>query len=555
MANDCRYVAYFDMLGFKKALERDHVKAWGALSDLQACMESVLKESYQISRNNETILACNRVKGVIFSDTIMFFTLKDQLEDLLAILFCSTKFFTKSLASCIPLQGGISHGNFSFNFDKQLYCGEPLVKACKIAESPQWTGIVVDEKVAEIYNAENLSINPPLITEWTLELRDGQFKKSWVINWPQPFRESFTADFPITSEQYYRAFESLYGKFDKQSPWAQKKYDNTVFFINSILGCLPKPPSDNSDLNLKDQCFLKYQSYLADLGDKAIKKNPFEFICTLLRVSGCEDSNWDTLAQAKETLKNFNRYLQQAFREEDYKAANNMGLVIYCYLVEMTFGYELLLNTLRCINGQKYTMWPFLDDIRSCNKKHKKPIPLSAKTKFKKIKDLAQQLNEARLVSIIDEVFNDEILYAVSRADYIITDEYFRMREGGFPRQIELKEIDELVYKCFAFYDALLFWQNKWLETLAERSPYSKHPNYEVLELLSENGRVNGFALHFSNGHKASFSRSGKSELVNIIINNDGTISPTCGRIDLLENKWKIEGKLAEEFGQNYNKL
>jgi len=543
------------MLGFKKALERNRAEAWGALSDLQACMESVLKKSYQISRNNKTILACNRVKGVMFSDTIVFFTLKDQLEDLLAILFCSTNFFMNSLECCIPLQGGISYGNFSVNFDKNLYCGEPLVKACKIAELPQWTGVVVDEKVAEKYKAENLSTTPPLITEWTLELRDGQFRESWVINWPQIFRKRFAADLPITSEQYYRAFERLYGKFDKMSPWAQKKYDNTVFFINSILDCLPKPPSDNSDLNLKDRCCLKYESYLADLGLKAIEKNPFEFICTLLRVSGCEDSNWDILAQAKETSRNFNRYLQQAYREEDYKAANNMALVMYCYLIEMTVGHELLLNTLRCVNGQQYTMWPFLDDIRSCNKKHKKSIPLSAITSFKKIKDLAQQLNESRLVIIIDEVFNDEILYAVSHADYIITDEYFRMKEGGFPRQIELKKIDELVYKCFAFYDALLFWQNKWLKTLAEGTPYSKRPNYEVLEFLSENGRVNGFALHFSNGHKASFSRSDKSELINIIVNNDGTISPTCGRIDLLENKWKIEGKLAEEFGQNYNKL
>lgn len=555
MANNCRYVAYFDMLGFKKALKRNHVEAWRALSNLQDCRESVLKENYPVSRNDETTLASNHVRGVMFSDTILFFTLKDQLEDLLSILLCSSNFFTKSLSSGIPLQGGISHGKFSFNFDKQLYCGEPLVKACEIAESPQWTGIVVDEIVAEKYNTKNLSIYPPLITEWKLELIDGQFKKSWVVNWPQSFKVNSEADFPITIEQYYKPFENLYGEFGKQSLWAQKKYDNTVFFINSILDCLPKPPSDNSDLNLKDQYFLKYESYLADLGCKAIKKNPFEFICTLLRVSGCEDSNWDILAQAKETLKNFNRYLQQAYREEDYKAANNMGLVMYCYLVEMTVGHELLLNTLRCVNGQKYTMWPFLDDIRSSNKKHKKPIPLSAKTKFKKIKDLAQQLNEARLVSIIDEVFNDEILCAVSHADYIITDEYFRMREGGFSRQIELKEIDELVYKCFAFYDALLFWQNKWLETLAERSPYSKEPNYEVLELLSENGRVNGFALHFSNGHKAGFRRSDKSELINIMVNNDGTISPTCGRIDLLENKWKIEGKLAEEFGQNYNKL
>jgi hypothetical protein len=36
--------------------------------------------------------------------------------------------------------------------------------------------VIVDEKVAEKYNAENLLINHPLRTEWTLELRVGRFE-------------------------------------------------------------------------------------------------------------------------------------------------------------------------------------------------------------------------------------------------------------------------------------------------------------------------------------------------------------------------------------------
>lgn len=303
--------------------------------------------------------------------------------------------------------------------------------------------------------------------------------------------------------------------------------------------------------DLGEHYIVKYHDCLGELAQKAIKKNPFDFICTMLRVSGCEDSEWDTLGSAKETLKDFNTCLQNAYKQEHYKAARRIGLVMYCHLVEMTAGHELLFNTLRCLDGQKYSMWPFLNLIKP--RKNKKPIPPSSRTKFDKIKELAQRLNENEIIKCIDEIFDDEIRNAVCHSDYIVADKYFRMREGGFPRQIELQKIDELICKCFAFYDAMLFWNRKWLESFAQMPKYYKWPNYEVFELLSENNMVNGFAIHFSNGHKASYTRSNCNDLVNIIITKDGTLCPTCGRIDLLEKIWKIDNKPAEEYGINFN--
>jgi hypothetical protein len=309
--------------------------------------------------------------------------------------------------------------------------------------------------------------------------------------------------------------------------------------------------------DVKELYISKYHKYLCDLALKAIEKNPFEFICTMLRVSGCEDEGWDTLSSAKETLKDFNKCLQQSYEQKNFRAATRIGLVMYCHLVEMTVGHELIFNTLRCLDGQKYTMWPFknLIEVRNKNnpKRKKQVIPPSAKKKFGEIKKLSQKLNENEIIKSIDEIFSEEIRNAVCHSDYIVTDEYFRMREGGYPRQIDLQTINELICKCFAFYDAMLFWNNKWLESFAQMPKYLKLPNYEVLELRSENNIVNGFAIHFSNGHKASYSRSKCSELVNIIINGNGTISPTCGRFDLLEKKWKIDNKPSEEYGMDFN--
>ena len=89
-----------------------------------------------------------------------------------------------------------------------------------------------------------------------------------------------------------------------------------------------------------------------------------------------------------------------------------------------------------------------------------------------------------------------------------------------------------------AFYDALLGCQRLWKKELSHSEKYHKWPNYEVLAILSndEDG-VFGFNVHFSNGSKATFSRSKEGlDATNIKFEEDGSINFWVGMIDELES-------------------
>jgi hypothetical protein len=195
-----RYVAHFDMLGFKSATLRNPDEAWGALGDLRACMDKILKLHIKVLSANEII--SNRIKAYIFSDTILIFTLRDEPKDLISMLVLTSQLFANALHFCIPLRGGISYGNFFFNSDLHLFCGVPFVKAYEIGEMAQWSGIVVDESVAEHYykNLKNVltSYGSPTIIQWDVPIKSNSAKKSWVVNWPVIFRGNFKKNPPIS---------------------------------------------------------------------------------------------------------------------------------------------------------------------------------------------------------------------------------------------------------------------------------------------------------------------------------------------------------------------
>lgn len=235
--NNKRYVAHFDMLGFKSATLRNPDEAWGALSDLRACMDKILKSDINILATNEVIE--NRIRAYIFSDSILIFTLGDEPKDFVAILVLTSQFFANALGKCIPLRGGISYGDFYFNTDLHLFCGVPFVKAYTIGEEAQWSGIIVDDIVAEHYqNYINLNLTSggrPVIIQWDVPIKSNIKKKSWVINWAAIYSPRFKKRVPISVQDFYEAFVSLFGPYDDLKENIKVKYENTVEFINSNL--------------------------------------------------------------------------------------------------------------------------------------------------------------------------------------------------------------------------------------------------------------------------------------------------------------------------------
>lgn len=233
---DKRYVAHFDMLGFKSATLRSPTEAWGALSDLRASMDRMLNLHIKILSTDEVI--SNRIKAYIFSDSILIFSLSDGPQDLISILTLTSELFSGALHSCIPLRGGIAYGDFFFNPDLQLFCGIPFVKAHELSEISQWSGIIVDDSMAEHYH-KNIDIMPsstgPIIIQWDVPIKNNNKKQFWVVNWPDIFRKNFTKKPPISVLDYYEGFKSLFGPYEELSADVKIKYVNTVDFINSNL--------------------------------------------------------------------------------------------------------------------------------------------------------------------------------------------------------------------------------------------------------------------------------------------------------------------------------
>ncbi len=133
------------MLGMESAVRRNEDAAWGALSDLQFAKTKSHYTSIILPAKANIITA--RIKTLMFSDTVLFFSYSDELDDLYAILILSAEFFKDALHKCVPIRGGIAHGNFFFNFDLGLYLGSSLIDAYHLGEESQWLGIVVDQHV------------------------------------------------------------------------------------------------------------------------------------------------------------------------------------------------------------------------------------------------------------------------------------------------------------------------------------------------------------------------------------------------------------------------
>ena len=195
-----------------------------------------------IKTPNGVILTRNKLRtcATNFSDSVLIFTSEDKTEDLHSIFISSTAFFAKSLYRCVPLRGAISYGRFYYNFEKNLFCGPSLFRAHELAESAQWSGIIIDDNVVEQSQRNPIkSGGKSAIVRWSVSVKEkigGGEGKLWVLNWPLICRENFKVGPPISAQLYSEAFESLFKSSYKEWPKAiQVKYDNTVEFINSTL--------------------------------------------------------------------------------------------------------------------------------------------------------------------------------------------------------------------------------------------------------------------------------------------------------------------------------
>jgi hypothetical protein len=293
-----------------------------------------------------------------------------------------------------------------------------------------------------------------------------------------------------------------------------------------------------------------YLEYLDTLFGRAYEKYPIELLFSILRVDGAAGQDWDPFEESQKAFKELNWLIKKADEELSDIASSRIALLMYCQAVEMTTPHNLLANVLQIIDGKSYLINPFYDLSRPKKKGSFNRVPPSATAKMFRIKKLAENVDENRLIEIIDSYFDDRVRNAFSHSDYIFTEKYFRWTEGGPASQMPLTELEQKIRTCFAFYGALLECGPRWCRYFGKFQRYHKLPDYEVLELIkNDDGLVTGFKMHFSNGSFASYSRgTDGSNPMNVRPDKYGAIDFMVGDREKLEKVWKIDGKPVDDW-------
>ncbi len=289
----------------------------------------------------------------------------------------------------------------------------------------------------------------------------------------------------------------------------------------------------------------EFENYMNSLFKRAFESRPFDTLCAILRVGGLADANWDPFEESLDAFDDFDWLINRSITERGDRCARRIALLIYCQAIEMTAVHEMLANLLRCVIGKAYVINPFGHLTKRKKKDFLASIPPSAKTKFKEIRTLSAEAGDENLPKYFDSFFNEHVRNAFAHSDYILTDTEFRYTESGPPQHINVVELDRLIGTCFDFYEAFIIAHKRWRLILGSSKRYHKWPDYEVLEILSdEKEGIYGFHVHFSNGSKATYTRQRSgTEAINLSLENDGTINFFVGNLEKLEPIWKVNGE------------
>ncbi len=149
---DKRFVAFFDILGFKDmVLKNSHIDILDNLDKLQSVARD-LESTYwdeEMAKKSKIKILKNQTKSITFSDSIIFFSQGDTLSDIFKILYDSWGLYRAALENRIAIKGAISFGEITVDFDKSLFFGQAIIDSYLLHEDLHMLGIILD------HNAEN----------------------------------------------------------------------------------------------------------------------------------------------------------------------------------------------------------------------------------------------------------------------------------------------------------------------------------------------------------------------------------------------------------------
>lgn len=260
-----RYIAFFDILGFKDLVfNNDHTsleKIYEHFSNAaHLSLANFQAQEGQIADNSIAKIDMSKVtvNSLIVSDSVIFWTNGESPNDFMEIISASQLMLAVSFKIGVPVRGGISFGDFTFNeFETDspqknvlTSCfGRALVDAYSLEALQEWSGCIVSETALEHFSTQ-VEYYQKMTAE---ELVDLDLLKSYkvLVEYDAPLKRSVDNYLVVNYLNYSdidmgfteQRIRSAFGAFSKTTTHesVQTKIENTVSFYkyaveNSLVG-------------------------------------------------------------------------------------------------------------------------------------------------------------------------------------------------------------------------------------------------------------------------------------------------------------------------------
>lgn len=190
----------------------------------------------------------------------------------------------------------------------------------------------------------------------------------------------------------------------------------------------------------------KYLNILEPFFSQAKQKCEFEFILTLLRVTGVAGPGRDTFETLKKAHKTFYK-ISKGFRNDNF-IVTQYSLLLYGLILEASEPYELLANLINVIKGERYIVKTHFPDYTDKNGKNRSQSPAD---KMAQLKKMAKKIKLK--LDIFDEFFDNKLRNSIFHSDYTISGNEVRIMH---PQKIYTRDQWlTLINRSLAYLEAL----------------------------------------------------------------------------------------------------
>jgi len=225
---DNRFVAFFDILGFKDLVMRSsHSEIYeklNGISKTKKWLENLANES-----DVQDKIGNGEIYTVSFSDSIVLFSKNDDFENFKFFLVAVRWLFAKAIENNTPMKGGIAYGEISLNKSEQIYFGQAIIDAYLIEEDVNYLGVTAHNSIDKYINDNEDSLDmeyiQALLFDCSTPLKCGKIEHK-NVDW---FRKLTVVEELEDQDEKTKAIEKVIKSFRMTSSGSPRKYvDNTL---------------------------------------------------------------------------------------------------------------------------------------------------------------------------------------------------------------------------------------------------------------------------------------------------------------------------------------